>query len=74
MSHGERNCAFFTLTMRPVLAAASSRSVWRDEKRGNLQNVADFRGGRGLRGFVNVGENRQLQVVFDLGENSQVLL
>src|SRR3954468_13551840 len=34
MSSGARNCPFFTLTARPVRAAASIRSVWRDRKAG----------------------------------------
>src|SRR5260221_12115900 len=34
MSQGERNWAFFTLTMRPVLAAAKRRLVWRERKAG----------------------------------------
>src|SRR6266850_4138834 len=34
MSHGERNCAFFTLIIRPVLPAAISRSVCRARNAG----------------------------------------
>ena len=34
MSHGARNWPFLTLTARPVSAAATSRSVWRQRKAG----------------------------------------
>ena len=34
MSHGARNWPFFTLTARPVAAAASSKSVWRQRNAG----------------------------------------
>ena len=34
MSQGARNCPFFTFTARPVLAAATRRSVWRQRKAG----------------------------------------
>ena len=34
MSHGAINCPFFTLTILPVLAAATSKSVWRERKAG----------------------------------------
>ena len=41
------------------------------EKRGNLQDVADFGGGADLRNIVNVGENRQAGALFYVGQDAQ---
>ena len=49
ISCGERNWPFFTLTARPVAAAARRRSVCRLEEGGDLQDVADLRDGGDLR-------------------------
>src|SRR2546422_2774738 len=43
------------------------------KERGNLEHVGDFRGWRGLRGLVDVRQDRRLQVRFDLAENPQTL-
>jgi hypothetical protein len=44
------------------------------EESWNLQDVANFRGGCGVRGLVNVGRNGHLQVVLDLSEDAQSFL
>lgn len=41
------------------------------EEGGDLENVADFGGGLSLPGFVDVGEDWQVQVGFDFGEDAQ---
>ena len=48
MSQGETNWRFLTLTMRPVLPAASEQIGLASEEGGDLQDVADFGGGSGL--------------------------
>src|SRR5258707_12618771 len=59
MSQGERNCAFFTLTMRPVLAAATRRSVWRDRKAGVCKMFTTSAAGGAWGGaWVAVGRGR----------------
>ena len=41
------------------------------EKRGNLQDVRDFGGGCGLRGLVNVGQDRQPGPLAHLGKDGK---
>ena len=41
---------------------------------GNLQHIANFRCFRCVRGLVNIGENRQLQVRLNFPENPQAFL
>jgi hypothetical protein len=65
MSQGARNCPFFTLIARPVWAAATRRSVWRDRKAGDVDRLG--RGDR-LWDVVDVGENRAAQGVADIGK------
>ena len=48
MSHGAMNCPFFTLTGRPVAAAASSRSVCRARNAGIWMQIHDLGDRRGL--------------------------
>jgi hypothetical protein len=59
------------LTALPVRAAAAIRSVWRERNAGNLQDVDDLGGGRGLRGIVNVGQQRQSCASANVRENAE---
>ena len=71
MSQGARNWPFFTLTTRPVFAAAISRSVWRQRKAGICRmstasaaaahcaaSCTSVSTGQSERG-ANLGEDRQ---------------
>ena len=69
MSQGARNCPFFTLTARPVCAAATRRSVWRQRKAGNLQDIDRCGNGGALRGLMHIGEHRQADALTDFGED-----
>ena len=69
-SAGETNWPFLILTARPVLPASTSRSVWRQKKCRDLQNVHHFGGRLGLRRLVNVGEHRDTELAH-LAENAQ---
>ena len=62
MSHGARNWPFFTFTTRPVSAAATSRSVWRQRKAGICSTSAACATCRALRRLVHVGEHRDFSV------------
>ena len=41
------------------------------EEGGDLEDVRDFGGGSGLRGVVDVGEDRKMQIGFDFAEDAQ---
>ncbi len=43
------------------------------EEGGDLENVRDFGGGSGLGGFVDVGEDREVEIGFDFGEDAKAL-
>jgi hypothetical protein len=70
MSQGARNCPFFTLTARPVSAAATSRSVCRQRKAGICSTSTASARAR-LRRLVNVGNDRAAEPLADLGKNRQ---
>ena len=71
MSSGARNCPFLMLTTLPVRAAATSRSVWRDRNAGICRTSATSAAAAGLRGLVDVGEDRQAGARLDVGERAQ---
>ena len=73
-SHGARNCPFLTLTILPVLAAATDQICLPAQKRWNLENVQD-RGRRfDLANFVHIREQRDVVLFSDLLENRESLL
>ena len=61
MSHGARNWPFLTLTTRPVSAAATSRSVWRQRNAGICSTSTACGDARALRRLVHVGQHRQAE-------------
>ena len=63
------NWPFFTLTARPVWAAASKQVGLPGEERRDLQQLAHLGGRRGLGRLVDVGRHRQASLPADLGEH-----
>jgi len=73
MSQGARNWPFLMLMARPVAAAASRRSVWRQRKAGICSTV-DGLGHRGaLLGGMDVGQHRAAEALAQLGQDGQPL-
>ena len=58
MSCGATNCPFLMLTIAAGAARLQQQVGLPAQERRNLQDVGDFRRGPGLRGFVDVGQNR----------------
>ena len=71
MSQGARNCPFLTLTARPVRAAATRRSVWRQRKAGICRTSTASATRRALVALVHVGDHRQAERLADFGEDRQ---
>src|SRR4030088_496326 len=66
-ARGTEELALFDVNARPVLAAAISRSVWRQEGR-YLQDVNGFCCRRTLLRRVNIGEDRATKSLADFGQ------
>ena len=62
------------LTALRVRAAATRRSVWRRQECRNLDDVGDAGDPLGLRGFVNVGEDRETGARLHLGQRAEARL
>ena len=62
---------FLTLIVRPVLARGHQQIGLARQKRGNLQHVADFRGGSGLGALMNISEDRHVKLFFDFRQDAQ---
>ncbi len=70
MSQGARNWPFLTLITRPVLAAATRRSVWRRQEGRYLQDVDDLAHVGALFFSVDVGQNRNAEFLLEVGKTS----
>jgi len=66
MSHGDRNCPFFILMIRPVLPAAISRSVCRAGNAGICSTSQTSAAACACDAFVYVSKNRQFEFGLDL--------
>ena len=71
MSHGAMNCPFLTLTTRPVFAAATTRSVWRQRKAGICSTSRTSAAGATCLDGMDVGEHRNPERFLHLGEDAE---
>ena len=61
-------------TGRPLSAAATTRSVWRQRNAGNLQHVHDFGHGGDVGHLMHVSQYRNVHFVFHFLQNAQAFL
>ena len=74
MSQGETNCPFLMLTGASAQRRCNHKISLPAQKRGNLQHVDDFRDSCNVRDLVNVGQHRNLNLIFYFLQNPQTFL